>query len=320
MSSTKLFISHASEDKTDFVEPLVAALQTNGFEVWYDRYELTLGDSLLQKISQGLRECDYGVVVLSPDFFRKKWTQAELDGLLAIESTARKVILPIWKDVTVEDVSAFSPILAGRLGAPTSRGVDSVVEEIRRAVEAADRVASFSNVENAISMFKALDKEVVGTKRAEELARSVAGVQIVDATAKEMIIWLRNQIQRLANESETLSITLANSTDNQLSFSAPYAMQFLLRYENGTINSISTAVMRLLIYQWLDSFREDHSKRDEIRREDFEPGFHHTGKIIWRSTNTSHEFTTEQLQSRVLEEIVSAIRQLHEKAMAKKVR
>ena len=49
MSSTKLFISHASEDKADFVEPLVEALQAAGFEVWYDKYELTLGDSLLQK-------------------------------------------------------------------------------------------------------------------------------------------------------------------------------------------------------------------------------------------------------------------------------
>jgi hypothetical protein len=135
-----------------------------------------------------------------------------------------------------------------------------------------------------------------------------------------MIVWLRNQIHKLSNESETLRITLANSADHQLSFSAPYAMQFSLRYENGIINSISTAVMRILIYQRLDSFGEDYPKRDEIRRENFEPRFHHMGKIIWNSTNTTHEFTTEQLQSRVLEEIVSAIRQLHEKAMAKKVR
>jgi hypothetical protein len=80
------------------------------------------------------------------------------------------------------------------------------------------------------------------------------------------------------------------------------------------------AVMHLMIYQVLDPYGEDYSKRNDIRREDFEPRFHHTGKLIWKTTNTNHEFTTEQLQIRVLEEIVSAIRQLSEQAMAKKAR
>jgi hypothetical protein len=317
---TKLFISHASEDKADFVEPLVEALRSVGFEVWYDKYELTIGDSLLQKISQGLRECDYGVVVLSPDFFRKRWTQAELDGLFAIESTERKVILPIWRDVSVNDVTAFSPILAGRLGALTTGGIEYVVAEIRRAVESADRVASFSSVENALSIFKALDKEVMGFKRADELARSEEGVRIVDAATKEMITWLRNQVERLSSESEILWIRADAPSDHQLSFAAKYAMRFVLRYENEIINSITMAVMHLMIYQVLDPYGEDYSKRNDIRREDFEPRFHHTGKLIWKTTNTNHEFTTEQLQIRVLEEIVSAIRQLSEQAMAKKAR
>jgi hypothetical protein len=315
-----LFISHASEDKADFVEPLVVALRSSGFEVWYDQYELTIGDSLLQKISQGLRECDYGVVVLSHNFFRKKWTQAELDGLFSIESTERKVILPIWKDVSVEDVKAFSPLLSGRLGVSTSGGIENVVAEIRRAVQAADRVASFSSVENALSMFRALDKEILGTKLVDELAQSVEGVRIVDAAAKEIITWLRSQVERLASESEILKIRPDASSEHQLSLAASYAMRFIFRFENGVVNSISRAVMRLLIYQGLDPFGLDHSMRNDICQEDFEPKFHHTGKLIWKSKNNNHEFTSEQLQIRVLEEMVSAMRQLHKEAMAKKAR
>jgi hypothetical protein len=67
----KLFISHASEDKTDFVRPLAEALKSH-FAIWYDEHELTLGDSLLKKINAGLAACDYGVVVLSPAFFQKR--------------------------------------------------------------------------------------------------------------------------------------------------------------------------------------------------------------------------------------------------------
>jgi hypothetical protein len=58
-----LFICHVSEDKDDFVAPLAAELHKK-YEVWYDEYELTLGDSLPEKIDDGLKRCDFGVVVL----------------------------------------------------------------------------------------------------------------------------------------------------------------------------------------------------------------------------------------------------------------
>ena len=41
-----LFISHASEDKDELVRPLAIELQKEGFSVWYDEFELTIGDSL----------------------------------------------------------------------------------------------------------------------------------------------------------------------------------------------------------------------------------------------------------------------------------
>jgi TIR domain len=134
----KLFLSHAHEDKDDFVRPLAEALRAD-FKVWYDEYELKLGDSLRGKIDEGLRTCDYGVVVLSPNFFAKKWPKAELDGLFSLETKERKVILPIWKDVTEDDVRKFSPILAGRLGVSTDEGIAKVMYEIKRAVGLVDR-------------------------------------------------------------------------------------------------------------------------------------------------------------------------------------
>jgi hypothetical protein len=52
----KLFISHSSEDKDDFVHPLAEALRRH-FEVWYDKWTLTVGDSLQEKIDHGLTTC-----------------------------------------------------------------------------------------------------------------------------------------------------------------------------------------------------------------------------------------------------------------------
>lgn len=318
MSSTKLFISHASEDKADFVEPLVEALRAAGFEVWYDRYELTLGDSLLQKISQGLRECDFGVVVLSPDFFRKKWTQAELDGLFAIESTERKVILPIWKNVTVEDVTAFSPILAGRLGAPTSGGIGAVVAEIQRAVQAAERVATFSNGESAIAKFMALENEILGAKRADELSRSMEGVRLVADAAKAMILWLKQKVDGLGQSSKHLKLSCTSSSNHELRIAGGYALRYDLVFSVGYTNSITGVVVKAHTYQGFPHRDLESSTSESIWEGEFQPYFDHSGELLWRSDLTSQAFTSEGLQTHLLDVIVDGLRHLHMAEVAKR--
>ena len=129
-----VFISHASEDKNGFVRPLADKLQSRGLKVWYDEQTLTLGDSLRRRIDEGLAKSRYGVVVLSPAFFAKAWPQNELDGLVARESSGRKVVLPLWHRLDRDDVARYSPILAGRLAASSANGIDFVVNEIQRAI------------------------------------------------------------------------------------------------------------------------------------------------------------------------------------------
>lgn len=110
-----VFISHASEDKENFVRPLAKALIDRGFDVWFDETTLEIGDSLRQKIDQGLASCRYGVVVLSESFFAKNWPQYELNGLVAKEMTGGKAILPIWHKVSKDEVVSFSPTLADKV-------------------------------------------------------------------------------------------------------------------------------------------------------------------------------------------------------------
>ena len=128
-----VFISHASEDKA-VVRELFTILNARGLRVWLDEGELVLGDSLRQKIDQGLSGSRFGVVVLSPAFFRKAWPQAELDALVARESGGIKVILPVWHGLSQEDIVRYSPLLAGRLAVHTSQGLDQVSAAVLRAV------------------------------------------------------------------------------------------------------------------------------------------------------------------------------------------
>ena len=66
-----MFISHASEDKDSVVRPLALALKNKGINVWYDEFELKIGDSLRRKIDQGLSKSKFGIVVISRSFIKK---------------------------------------------------------------------------------------------------------------------------------------------------------------------------------------------------------------------------------------------------------
>jgi hypothetical protein len=116
-----VFISHASEDKEEFVRSLAEALQERGISVWYDEFELKIGDSLRRSIDKGLAKSRFGIVVLSSAFFAKNWTQYELDGLVAKEMEGVKVILPIWHKISKDEVMDYSPSLADKFALNTSQ-------------------------------------------------------------------------------------------------------------------------------------------------------------------------------------------------------
>ncbi len=129
-----LFVSHASEDKDEMQDRLLINLSNAGLRVWFDEYELTIGDSLRRSIDKGLAKSRFGVVILSKHFFEKEWPQKELDGLVAGEDGSEKRILPVWHKVTRAQVTSFSPPLADKLGVPTTKGIDHVVNAILRVV------------------------------------------------------------------------------------------------------------------------------------------------------------------------------------------
>ena len=98
--SHDVFISHASEDKARFVRPLAEALRERGISVWYDEWELRVGDSLVDRINDGLGHSQFGVVVLSPAFFTKNWSRAEMQAFANLEmQQSRSLLLPVWLDL-----------------------------------------------------------------------------------------------------------------------------------------------------------------------------------------------------------------------------
>jgi hypothetical protein len=128
------FISHASEDSATVARPLAETLRRMGLDVWLDGVELRLGDSLSEKIDEGLANSVYGVLVVSPSFIAKQWPRRELSGLMAKEDVGHKVILPVWHHVTKEQLVGYSPLLADRLASDTRFGIEAVARDITAVV------------------------------------------------------------------------------------------------------------------------------------------------------------------------------------------
>ncbi len=129
------FISHAWEDKEAVAKPLADALISKGAKVWLDKYEMTVGDSLRQSMDDGLAHSRFGIVILSEIYFKKFWTGKELNGLFAKQEDGKKVILPVWHNISKDKVKEYSPILADMLALKTSDfTIDELAEEFIKLV------------------------------------------------------------------------------------------------------------------------------------------------------------------------------------------
>ncbi len=99
-------------------------------------YGLKIGDSLRRKIDKGLANSRFGIVVLSKEFIKKGWTNYELDGIITKVVTGEQILLPIWHNITKQEVIDFSPSLADKLARHTSTYT---------VVEIADEIANVIN-------------------------------------------------------------------------------------------------------------------------------------------------------------------------------
>ena len=131
-----VFISHASEDKKEFVDPLVERLQNTGIRVWYDTLEMEWGKSLREQIDNGIKRSKFAILVLSKHFFVKKWPQRELDGILAKETISGSTPLPIWHNITYEELYEFSPTLSGVYAYSTEKySIDDICKALELVLE-----------------------------------------------------------------------------------------------------------------------------------------------------------------------------------------
>jgi hypothetical protein len=140
------FICHASEDKIKVARPLAKRLQRHGLKIWYDEFSLSYGDSLSGSIDYGLSKSDYGIVILSKRFFQKKWPRRELNALISKQVRKNKrIILPIWHDISEQEIAKYSDIMADSYAAKSSEGISSIAEKFYKHIRGIRVLYNFSS-------------------------------------------------------------------------------------------------------------------------------------------------------------------------------
>ncbi len=95
-----VFISSQSKDR-EWVRRLVDALSEQGLHVWYDEMEIKPGDSIVERVEEGLHDSTYVVFVITSETARSNWAAAELGAALALQ----KPLIPIVaEDTPLEDI------------------------------------------------------------------------------------------------------------------------------------------------------------------------------------------------------------------------
>src|SRR6185295_7063756 len=131
-----VFVSYASEDQR-YARALANALSKKRLRVWFAESALDVGDSLHTVIQKGIASAHFGVVILSKHFLTKPWPLKELNGFFGKEVNGKKVILPVWHNVSEADVQAKLPIVAERLAVSSASGLPAVVSKLHRAIRRA---------------------------------------------------------------------------------------------------------------------------------------------------------------------------------------
>ncbi|HSG44450.1 MAG TPA: TIR domain-containing protein [Anaerolineales bacterium] len=135
---TRVFISYSRTDM-EFVQRLATDLKNAGLDVWWDLSGIQGSDVWEQKIEEGLRNCEYFIVVLTPASLESRWVRREY---LSADNRGIRIIPLRLKSydetpLTLRDIQPIEAI---------GREYDDVVSDVLRIVKG-DHV----KVENVVS-------------------------------------------------------------------------------------------------------------------------------------------------------------------------
>lgn len=133
----KIFLSHSSADK-NFVRGLAVDLAAMGHQPWLDEWDILAGESIVERVSSGIEDADFVLVLLSKNAVSSKWVETEWQTKYWDEVREKRVVVipALIDDCTIplllrtkkyvdfrEDYSVGLELLGKSIGAYLTRGI-----------------------------------------------------------------------------------------------------------------------------------------------------------------------------------------------------
>ncbi|MEB2282572.1 toll/interleukin-1 receptor domain-containing protein [Lysinibacillus xylanilyticus] len=131
-----VFLSHSSLDKDIFVSEFSEKLSNKGLKVFEDVKVFKIGQSQTDMMNMGILNSRFVVIFLSKNFIESGWSQYEFKSFLNREINEKRVIiLPIWHEVSVDEVRQYNPYIVDKYAFNTSKQtLDEMVNQIHQVV------------------------------------------------------------------------------------------------------------------------------------------------------------------------------------------
>jgi TIR domain len=301
MAKVGLFLSYASEEKA-FAEKLHEALKDK-FDIWFDQEAIRLGENIAYRLPEGIRSSEYAVVVLSRSYIAKKWTQEEFMHLIALETADRKIILPIWHNVTEEEVRNFYPALTLRNKIPYDLPMNAIVVAIetgtgtaQKAREVGDPLRKeYSQLEDALANHYANERLIRNGQGVRLIAQEVSYlldvfIKRVDQVKGSMPVNIERKDQRVFNSAYCPAVQASGS------FRVNVEVGYL---SHNYVNDASRTKLVITLFAWPEDtppmLAAVYGQRDELRQTVFTPRFTVSEKVQWKNDEDATIHTSEQV-------------------------
>ena len=131
------FLSYSHRDKSQIASPLATALKKkNELLIWFDDFEVNIGDNLETEINQGIIQSQFAVVIISPSYIANEgWAYYEWKGIQQRNVYGKIEILPVWHGVSASQLIDVYPTFTVDYALNTSDNtIDEIAEKIARKV------------------------------------------------------------------------------------------------------------------------------------------------------------------------------------------
>lgn len=124
------FMSYARGDYT-IVKQLVDALIVKGARVWWDDIQIKIGNRLTVKLDEGFRKSKHGLIIVSPRFVERNWTQAELRAFEnRLINGDENVLLPVLLEMSHLEFAQHFPLLADVVSTTFKGDIEALAKEL----------------------------------------------------------------------------------------------------------------------------------------------------------------------------------------------